>query len=129
MKSFFTVAAIGLLSLGSAAAQAQTSAQAQAPGQTAPIARPYDRATPEQRQAMMAERQAKLHDALKLNATQQAAWLTYQEALTTAMAATDRAAARPAREAAQAAFAATLTPEQKAVLDAQRSRRGGQRAN
>jgi Spy/CpxP family protein refolding chaperone len=70
--------ALTVLSMGSAAfaAQAQT---------TAPQGRPDAAATHQERMAKWSEhfarRQAKLHDALQLNGSQESAWATYQAAI------------------------------------------------
>ncbi|MEO7495225.1 MAG: Spy/CpxP family protein refolding chaperone [Massilia sp.] len=118
MKTLSKFTVMGLILAASAAAMAQTppAGGRQGGGMGG---------TPEQRQAMMAERQAKLHDALKLTPEQEGAWTTYTNAIKTAMASQDRAAMRPAREAADKALAAALTPEQNKILEAQRGQRGG----
>ncbi|MES3026122.1 MAG: Spy/CpxP family protein refolding chaperone [Pseudomonadota bacterium] len=105
--------------------------------------------------ARKAERQAKLHDALKLSSAQEPAWAAYQASLKhtardgakradrgqhAAMPAPARmermvarqkarAAAMEARLPAMNALYATLSPEQKKVFDEQRQGRGqhGQR--
>jgi protein CpxP len=145
MKTLRKQILIGLaaLSMGAAA----IGAQAQTP---APEGRHGHAASMEQRHAKMAEQRAKrlaqLHDALKLSSSQEPAWNTFVNAIKPAPKADrpDRAAwaslPAPARMekmiamskertarmeshlAALNTFYATLTPEQKKVLDQQTKR-------
>ncbi|HZV64508.1 MAG TPA: Spy/CpxP family protein refolding chaperone [Telluria sp.] len=138
--------ALAVLGMGGVAlaAQAQT---------TAPEGRHVRAASPEQRQAKMAEffaaREAKLHDALKLSAAQEPAWSAYQAAIKppargtqherAAMAALpapqrleqriakakQHTAGMESRLAALNTFYAVLTPEQKASFDAATAKRHG----
>jgi hypothetical protein len=154
------VAAIGVQAQSPAPAPAQGQAQTQAqaaPGRHGPAM------TPEQRQARraerMAQRQAKLHDLLKLTPAQEPAWATYVAASRPTAAPTpgDRQAwstlSAPARLekhialqkqriavmeshlAALKTFYAQLTPEQKKLFDqhaqhhGKRGGRGGYRGH
>jgi hypothetical protein len=69
-----------------AASSASVLAQTPPPASNAPAAQGQRAATPEQRQARMKEHfqraAAQLHDKLKLNASQEAAWNTYLQAMT-----------------------------------------------
>lgn len=139
MKTIRNSVLIGLAVLG------MGSAPFAAQAQEAPVGRHGHAVNQAQMQAkmtdMFAKHQAKLHDLLKLTAAQEPAWTTYQAAIKPAApAAHDRAAfaAMPAPErlgkmiemgkqhvasmeahlTALNAFYATLTPEQKAVFDA-----------
>jgi hypothetical protein len=137
---------LAALSMGAAAIGAQAQAQGQVQGQVqAPESRHGHAANHEQHEARMAEfmakRQAKLHDELKLTSAQEPAWNAFVNAIRPAPQANrpDRAAwaslAAPARMEKMIAlskehtarmeqhlqalntFYATLTPQQKKVMD------------
>jgi protein CpxP len=142
--------ALAVLGMGGAA----VSVQAQT---TAPEGRHVRAASPEQRQAKMAEffaaREAKLHAALKLSAAQEPAWSAYQAAIKPAARgaqhdhaamktlpapqrleqriarAKQRTAGMESRLAALNTFYAVLTPEQKASFDAATAKRHGRGAH
>ncbi|HEX9171943.1 MAG TPA: Spy/CpxP family protein refolding chaperone [Telluria sp.] len=150
--------ALAALATGAAAigVQAQSPAQGQAPTQTQAQGGPGHHGaamTPEQRQARhaerMAQRQAKLHDLLKLTPAQEPAWAAYVAASKPLAAPTqaDRQAwsslSAPARLekrialqkqhiavmeshlAALKTFYAQLTPEQKKLFDQHAQHHGG----
>lgn len=162
MNTLRTTLLAGLMAVGVAAPSLAQSPAAAAgahaaatPGAAAAAGRHGHAATRQERQARrsahMAKRQARLHDALKLTATQESAWSSYQSALRPAPAAArgqrgdwatlsaparleqqlamakQRTARMETRLAALNSFYGVLTSEQKKTFDEAGTRGKGQR--